>query len=340
MTGALVRYDAACRAVAEARTADEAKDIRDKAIAMRAYARQAKNRDLEADAVEIRMRATRRLDELRRDQKETVGLAVGGQPYHQPTGFSNNPVERPTLASQGIDKNLAHQARTLGALSDDAFERAIAHARRGINTGVAMNPYAERGLDLYQTPSAAVHALLAAETITGPIWEPACGPGNIVRTLRAAGHRVIATDIGRYDCPDSLGGVDFLKQESAPAGCTTILTNPPFMHADDFVRHALRLAPRVVMLLRLAFIESVGRADILDGGQLARIFVFANRLSQIHRDGWDGPRASNPLCLAWFVWDRDHRGPTELRRISWKGDDGITTSHPLDIPAELRRTSS
>jgi hypothetical protein len=31
---------------------------------MAAYARQAKNRDLEADAVEIRMRATRKLDRI------------------------------------------------------------------------------------------------------------------------------------------------------------------------------------------------------------------------------------------------------------------------------------
>jgi hypothetical protein len=37
----------------------------------------------------------------------TVGLARGGQPY-QSTGLSENPVEQPTLASQGIDKNLLH----------------------------------------------------------------------------------------------------------------------------------------------------------------------------------------------------------------------------------------
>jgi N6-adenosine-specific RNA methylase IME4 len=122
----LTRYDAACRALAEARTVDEAKDIRDKSIAMATYARQAKNRELEADAVEIRLRATRRLDQLRQVQKESVGLNPGGRPVK--TGVLETPV-LPTLASEGIDKNLAKQGRTLGALSDPKFEEVVADAR-------------------------------------------------------------------------------------------------------------------------------------------------------------------------------------------------------------------
>jgi N6-adenosine-specific RNA methylase IME4 len=129
----LRRYDAACRALAAVRSVDEVKDIRDKAVAMAAYARQAKKRDLEADAVEIRMRATRRLDQLRLAQKEGGGLnrgAAGGGSKASPRGSLINPRDlRPTLASQGIDKNLAHQARVLGAMDDAAFERKIAEAR-------------------------------------------------------------------------------------------------------------------------------------------------------------------------------------------------------------------
>src|SRR5262249_1672646 len=111
----LAKYDAACRAVAECKSVDEAKDIHDKPVAMAVYGRQAKNKTLEADAKAIRMRATRKLDELRRAQKETVGLNRGVK-GSEITGLKKNPVmdDRPTLASQGIDKNLAHKGRVLG----------------------------------------------------------------------------------------------------------------------------------------------------------------------------------------------------------------------------------
>jgi N6-adenosine-specific RNA methylase IME4 len=122
---ALTFYDQACLALAAARETDQAKDIRDKAEALRHYARQAKNRELEVDAAEIRLRAERRIGELIRDQKATVGLATGGQPYQKATGSEKNPVEKPTLADAGIDKRLADRARKLAVVPEKTFESRI-----------------------------------------------------------------------------------------------------------------------------------------------------------------------------------------------------------------------
>ena len=123
----ITEYETACQALAEARTVYEVKDIHDQAVAMAAYARQAKNRELEADAIEIRMRATRRMDQMRMAQKQTIGLA---KPGRKKNGLRENPI--PTLASQGLDKNLAHQARLFGAMDEAAFARKVAEARDGV----------------------------------------------------------------------------------------------------------------------------------------------------------------------------------------------------------------
>ena len=60
------------------------------------------------------------------------------------------------------------------------------------------HPDSAHGNDLYETPELATLALLRAEPLPRKIWEPACGPGAIVRVLRDAGHRVIATDLIDY----------------------------------------------------------------------------------------------------------------------------------------------
>jgi N6-adenosine-specific RNA methylase IME4 len=130
----LIHYDAARRALAECRRIDEVKAIRDKAVAMQVYAKQAKDREMEADARDIRLRATRRLGQMMAEQRRMVGLATGGQPYQRnATGSENVPVA--TLASQGIDKHLADEARKLARLSDERFEQEVADVRAHVACG-------------------------------------------------------------------------------------------------------------------------------------------------------------------------------------------------------------
>jgi len=126
----LVKYDPACKAISEAKSVDEAKEIHDRADAFRAYARQAKNKQLEVDAAEIRMRAEYRLGELIRAQKETVGLAKGspGNQYTGPVPNENRSTP-PTLAEAGIDKKLSSRAQKLAAVPKDEFESMIGEWR-------------------------------------------------------------------------------------------------------------------------------------------------------------------------------------------------------------------
>jgi len=320
MTAELVKYDAARKALAEAHRVDEAKEIRDKAVAVQAYARQANDHTLIVQATDIKLRAERRVGELLREMAERGERAGQGQG----NGKGRTALPLPTLDVLGVSKTQSSRWQELAEMPAQEFEdytERETERQRSFVTGVGMHPHAERGHDLYETPAPATHALLGEESFTGTIWECANGKGAISRVLRAKGYKVVCTDLIDYGVEDAKGGVDFLKQQSAPKGVKAIITNPPYMHADEFVRRALVLVPRVAMLLRLAFLCSVGRADIMDGGKLARVYPFANRLPMMHRDGWDGPRVeSGPIEFAWFVWDREHRGRAQLKRILCEGE--------------------
>lgn len=124
MTTSLTKYEAARTALAEAHRVDEVKDIRDKAEAMAAYARQAKDNDLIQYATEIKVRAERRCGELlARTEKNTGARGIG-----------TSAVERcdttpPTLAEMGLTRDESSRYQQLAAMPAEHFETAVATAK-------------------------------------------------------------------------------------------------------------------------------------------------------------------------------------------------------------------
>ena len=123
----LAKYEMARSALAEARSVDEVKDIRDKSEAMRAYARMAKDTQLEIDATELRLRAERRLGIMLSQQD----FHKGGRPSK--TGSSGEPVL--TLADVGIDKKMSSRAQRIGGIGEQAFEEMVESVRGRIAKG-------------------------------------------------------------------------------------------------------------------------------------------------------------------------------------------------------------
>lgn len=141
-TSALANYDAACKALAAAKAVDEVQGIRAQAEVFRAYAKQAKNKQMEIDAAEIRIRAERRLGELMAAQAQTVGTAAGSKGIGTSAGYDQTRTQDapPTLAEAGIDKNLAHRARTYAAVPEKQFEQLLTKKRRRESTRVVLDP--------------------------------------------------------------------------------------------------------------------------------------------------------------------------------------------------------
>ncbi len=187
-----------------------------------------------------------------------------------------------------------------------------------------MHSYEERGLDKYPTPPEALLALMAAERLPLRLWEPACGKGILVDVLRAHGRDVFASDIEGQGCPESCQ-LDFLSPDAVKIGSDmrvdAIITNPPFkLLKKGWVERCLELVPQVYLLCRIQFLEgaSTWRCNVLEHSGLRRVYVFRDRLPMMHRDGWEGPRASSKSAFAWFCWRRGWTGLNSIKRISWK----------------------
>lgn len=133
----LIKYAAACRAVSEAKSIDEVKEITNRAEALRAYARQAKNRQLEIDAVEIRVRAERRGGEILLDLRKEgqIGQGRGGRPIK--------------LADLGVDSNLSGGMQRLAKLTPNTFEREMSDWREAAPTAIRL----EVPLQRFRKPS-------------------------------------------------------------------------------------------------------------------------------------------------------------------------------------------
>lgn len=164
--------------------------------------------------------------------------------------------------------------------------------------------------DFYPTPAWATEAILDREPLPGTIWEPACGDGSMARVIMARPDRVVhATDL--YDRGFGQAGRDFLKEPDY-TWYGSIITNPPYSLAQEFVEKACRLATgKVLMLLKLNFLEGVARHEMFRRLPPVRIWVFSRRIKFPMPSGTGG----GVLAYAWFVWERGYTGAPQLRWI-------------------------
>lgn len=129
MSTQLIKYEAACRALAECKSVDEVKTWADKAAAMQAYGRMAKDKTLEVDAAEIRIRAERRLGEMLASQKADGGLNKGLLKQGPALVCDEDGKSAPKLADAGISYDLSSRAQKLAAVPEAEFEAELAAKR-------------------------------------------------------------------------------------------------------------------------------------------------------------------------------------------------------------------
>ncbi len=189
---------------------------------------------------------------------------------------------------------------------------------------------AAQRLEAWTTDPWAAAALFDVELFTPTIYDPCCGTGVLGTAAIAAGYKVVETDIYDWKNPRARARCDFLdgSEYTWPVAGKTVLMNPPFSTACQFVETALAMGARkVACFQRWAWwAESNKRRKFWEQRPPARIWACADRatcwlvtLSQGEREFTpDGRRRGGTTTPhAWYIWERGHAGPPVIGKI-WK----------------------
>lgn len=329
---AISYYDAARNALSIARTLDEVKDLSDRAAVFREIARRAKSRDLEMDAVELRVRAERRMGEMMVVGKSAGDLKKSSGPRKQKIGSDSEPIKEEAYLSEiGVDKKLAMHAQKLAKIPEKEFETRAAAWREesehsqdrislsilrqtavtGSRATMASRVHKDDGRDFFPTPPWATRALMERVMPRLQIHdfrtaeEPACGEGHISEVLTEYFDEVRASDAFDYGgnmIRDFLND-DFDVEQNDDVRPDWIITNPPFGEkVTQFIERALDQARiGVAMFLQLRYLEGLDRYErIFKPFPPTLCSFFAERVP-LHKGQWD-PKGDTATAYCWLVW--------------------------------------
>jgi hypothetical protein len=173
---------------------------------------------------------------------------------------------------------------------------------------MAQRKEAKDSLDLFPTPPWATRALcerLAADDPdlkTKTFWEPACGNGDMLKVLWEYFGAGIGSDVYAHKA----GTVthDFLMPSEPLCRPHWIITNPPFRLAEQFIERSFGLATiGVAMLVRLSFLEGIGRYERLFSKNPPTIAQFTERVTMVKGRLDESGGSATAYC--WLVWNKD-----------------------------------
>lgn len=180
----------------------------------------------------------------------------------------------------------------------------------------SMAKWARKPADLYPTPVDCTYSLLPHLVDLLPpdakVWEPACADGQMVQPLREFGYNVMATDL-RPTVAGGEGGVDFLGPDTVyhRMQYDAVITNPPFVAAEQFIRRSLQVAPVVVMLLKAQYWNTKNRKKLFWETKPYKELNLTWRPAFLEAE-----RGKSPLMdCSWLVWVRGHEGPCTMEPI-------------------------
>lgn len=201
-------------------------------------------------------------------------------------------------------------------------------------------------LDFFPTPPWATRALMRDVLIANGLfrerlqetscWEPAAGMGHMVGPLKEFFPlgKVYASDVHDYGQGFGVGsfiGYGSFDRATCPFVPDWIITNPPFVPAQDFLERALdESLIGVALFLPTRWVETPGRySNVFSKRAPSYIAQFAGRVSLLE-GRWD-PAASTATAYAWYVWLQSEPARTWSRYVWIKPDAKARLTLPDDV---------
>jgi len=178
-----------------------------------------------------------------------------------------------------------------------------------------------KAAEMFETDEWAAESILDVELLTPVVFDPCCGRGVLAEAAARRGYGVYAMDLYNWGYAEGDHGIDFLTW-SPPAGIAhrefSVLMNPPFSKAVEFVRRSFELGARkVVCFQRFAWWESEDRTSFWAELPPARIYVCRNRATCWRIDIPPEARKNGASTAhAWFVWERGHPPAAALWHVN------------------------
>jgi hypothetical protein len=193
--------------------------------------------------------------------------------------------------------------------------------------------------ECFETPDEPIDLIVEREILTSLIIDPCCGRGQMVRNRALRNHHVIATDkhdwgFSRESTYADPPPLNFLSDawnahvdgHGWSLGNATMMINPPFSLACDFIRKGFALGVRKILCYqRFAWYEGNKRRDFWREFPPNRIYVTEGRWDCWRIDippamrgvpkSKGGAGTSRPYPHAWYVWERGQPSGTLLGRL-------------------------
>ena len=167
--------------------------------------------------------------------------------------------------------------------------------------------------NFYATHPSCTRDILKVEEFAPDILEPFCGSGTMAEVIKEHGYNVKS-----YDLIDrGYGEVADFDDLMVEAGKYDIITNPPY---DNFLIDRLLKCieisrNKVAVLLPLRYLTGKSRLErLFSVFPPKRVYVYAERINVALNAEFDrfADAGSNTILYAWFVWEKDYKGITEL----------------------------